>query len=85
MKTENKTTLAFTLLGIVIGYVSYLFKNNYLAPTLAIVFLYIGAEVFKRIFKINEKFKWFLSNGGWIYIFIWFIAWIIFYNQTVIV
>ena len=80
MKTENKTTLAFTLLGIVIGYVSSLLRNNYLAPTLAIVFFYIGAESFKRIFKINEKLRWFWSNGGWVYIFIWFIVWIIFYN-----
>jgi len=80
MKTENKTTLAFTILGIIIGYVSYLLNNSYLALTAAFVFLYIGTEVFKKVFKINEKFRWFWSNGGWIYIFIWFIVWIIFYN-----
>jgi hypothetical protein len=80
MKTENKTTLAFTILGILIGYVSYLSRNNYLALMLAAVFLYVGYELFKRIFKINEKFRWFWSNGGWIYIFVWFIVWIIFYN-----
>jgi hypothetical protein len=80
MKIENKTTIAFVLLGIVIGYVSFLLKNNYLSPVLASVFLYVGAELFKRIFKINEKFKWFWSNGGWTYLFIWFIVWIIFYN-----
>ena len=80
MKTENKTTLAFTLLGIVAGYISYVLKINYLAPVIAVAFLFIGVEIFKRIFKINEKFKWFWSNGGWIYIFVWFIVWIIFYN-----
>jgi hypothetical protein len=80
MKIENKTTLAFTILGIIIGYVSYLLRNNYLSLAIAVVFLYLGAEIFKRFFKINEKFKWFWSNGGWIYIFIWFIVWIIFYN-----
>jgi len=80
MKPENKTTIAFTLLGIIMGYVSYALMNNYLALAVAIVFLYIGAQVFKRVFKINERFKWFLSNGGWTYIFVWFIVWIIFYN-----
>lgn len=80
MKTENKTTIAFTILGIIIGYASYVLKNNYLSLVIAAVFLFAGAELFKRIFKINEKFKWFWSNGGWVYIFIWFIVWILFYN-----
>jgi len=80
MKIENKTTIAFTILGIIMGYASYLLKNNYLSLGMAVVFLYVGAQIFKRIFKVNEKFKWFLTNGGWIYLFIWFIVWIIFYN-----
>jgi hypothetical protein len=80
MKIESKSTIAFTLLGIVIGYVSFLLRNNYASLALAVVFLYLGSEIFKRVLKINEKFKWFLSNGGWIYLFIWFIVWIIFYN-----
>jgi hypothetical protein len=80
MKPENKTNVAFTLLGILMGYVSYLLNSNYLSLLVALVFLFIGAEVFKRIFKINEKLKWFWSNGGWAYIFVWFIVWIIFYN-----
>ena len=53
MKIENKTIIAFTLLGIVIGYVSFLLKNNYASLVLAAVFLYLGAELFKRVFKIN--------------------------------
>ena len=80
MKVENKTILAYSILGIIIGYASNILKNNYLALTLAVVFLYLGAEFFKRIFKIDEKFKWFWSNGGWTYVFVWFIVWIIFYN-----
>jgi hypothetical protein len=30
--------------------------------------------------KINQPMKWFFSNGGWVYFFVWFITWIIFYN-----
>jgi hypothetical protein len=80
MKTENKANLAFTILGILIGYASYLLKNNYLSLLVAIVFFFVGAEILKRIFKINEKLKWFLSNGGWTYVLIWLVVWIIFYN-----
>ena len=80
MKIENKTTVAFTILGIIIGYASYFLMNNYLSLALAVIFLYIGSQIFKVIFKINEKFKWFWSNGGWLYLFVWFIVWIIFYN-----
>lgn len=80
MRVENKTTLAFTILGVIIGYASYLLANNYLVLVVAIVFLYIGAQLFKKIFKLNEKFNWFMSNGGWVYIFVWFVIWIIFYN-----
>jgi hypothetical protein len=80
MKPENISTIAFTILGIIIGYVSFLLSNNYLSLGVAVVFLYIGAQLFKRIFKINEKLNWFWTNGGWIYLFMWFIVWIVFYN-----
>lgn len=80
MKVENKVTLAFAVLGIVIGYASNLLANNYLALTLAIVFLWVGAQAFNKIFKVNQKFNWFMSNGGWVYVFVWFVVWIIFYN-----
>lgn len=80
MKVESKVTIAFAVLGIIVGYLSNLLMNNYLSVTAAIAFLYVGYQLFKMVFKINEKFKWFLSNGGWIYVFVWFIVWIIFYN-----
>jgi len=80
MKPENKSTIAFIILGIIMGYVSFLLRNNYLSLAVAVIFLYVGAQIFKRGLKINEKFNWFWTNGGWIYLFIWFIVWIVFYN-----
>jgi len=80
MKTETKSTIIYVVSGIILGYISFLVKDNYIALVLAVAFLFIMAEILKRALKINEKFKWFLSNGGWVYIFIWFITWIIFYN-----
>jgi len=83
MKAGNKSTLVYVVFGIIIGYISFLVGNNYAALGLAIVFLFVISEILKRALKVNEGFKWFLSNGGWIYIFIWFITWIIFYNLGV--
>ena len=80
MKPESKTTIAFTILGLIIGYVSFSLMNNYLSLALAVLWFYIGSLAFKKAFKINEKFGWFWSNGGWIYLFVWFIVWIVFYN-----
>jgi len=80
MKVEKKCVIIYLIAGIIIGYLSFLVGNNYLAALLAIIFLIVIEEILKRIFKIEEKFGWFMSNGGWIYIFVWFIVWIIFYN-----
>jgi len=80
MKVEKKCVIIYLIAGVIIGYLSFLMGNTYLAALLAIIFLIVIEEVLKRIFKIEEKFGWFMSNGGWIYIFVWFIVWIIFYN-----
>lgn len=80
MRPESKVTIAFTLLGLIIGYISFALMNNYLALALALVWLYLGAQIFRKAFKINEKLGWFWTNGGWVYLFVWFIVWIVFYN-----
>ncbi len=86
MKKENKSMTVYIIIGIIIGYLSQLGRNlygeqgNYIAISLALIFLVITAEINKKAFKINKEFRWFWSNGGWIYLFVWFITWIIFFN-----
>jgi hypothetical protein len=86
MKLETKTMTVYIIVGIIVGYLSELGRSlygatgNYVAISLALVFLVITAEVSKKLFKIDKEFKWFLSNGGWIYLLVWFISWIIFFN-----
>jgi dolichol kinase len=79
MNRGTQSTIVYVIIGIIMGYASTL-VNNYIALVLAVVFLFLIAEILKRVWKMNEKFKWFWSNGGWLYIFVWFIVWIIFYN-----
>lgn len=80
MKNKNKSTLVYVIAGILIGYISFLINDHFLALGLAVVVLFLIAEILKRILKLDTKFSWFWSHGGWIYLFIWFITWVIFYN-----
>jgi hypothetical protein len=81
MKVEKQITLAFAALGAIVGYLGYTLMNNYFAVTLALAVLFISMKVFEIIFKKKENYKWFMSNGGWIYIFVWLVIWIVFYNM----
>jgi hypothetical protein len=84
LNDKKKSNLIYTIVGIVVGYFSFWvtssFETNLLQPFIAILILFLMAEILRIGLKINKKFKWFLSNGGWVYLFVWFITWIIFYN-----
>jgi hypothetical protein len=86
MKVESKISAVFIIVGIIVGYLSQFSRNlygesgNYIAISLAIIFLVITTEVNKKLFKMEKNFNWFLSNGGWLYIFVWLISWIVFFN-----
>ena len=84
MKVETKSLIVYVVIGIIVGYISSLARisygdyGNYLSVLLAVIFFFMTALVSRKILKTNEKFKWFWSNGGWVYVFVWFISWIIF-------
>lgn len=80
MKKESKIIICYIIIGIIMGYISFLIRHNTGALLLALIVLVVAAKIMGKLFKIEEKFKWFFSNGGWIYLFIWFISWVIFYN-----
>ena len=78
-----KTTTAFAIVGILVGYLSFLINN---AP-LAFVFMVIVGVVFvlilKKIMKIAEEWKWWFGNGLIVYIFLWLVVWTVFYNLAI--
>jgi hypothetical protein len=80
MKTETMTTLIFTAVGIAVGYLSWAIANNWAALGLALVVLVALPQVLGRALRVQEKFRWWLANGGWIYLFVWFISWVIFHT-----
>ncbi len=81
MKEENSVLIFYMILGIMLGYASFLLKNNLAATGLALAGFFVGAFVLENFFVENKKgYKWYFSNSGWIYFFVWFIVWVVFYN-----
>lgn len=81
-KTKPETTsyIIYFVASIVVGYISFVLNSSFAAVALAIVGLFVLQKVLAKLLKITQPFKWWLSNGGWIYLFFWFISWIIFLN-----
>ncbi len=69
--------------GILIGYVSIMLNNAWYSVGLAVaVLLVIGYGV---EFLIRKKgIKWWLGNGGVLYLLFWVVSWVLFYNYTVV-
>jgi hypothetical protein len=80
MENKSLSTIVYVIAGIALGYISFLLNDEFLALGLVIVFLLVVAGALKKVLKVNDGFKWFLSHGGWLYLFVWFITWVIFYN-----
>lgn len=80
MEKKSISTLIYVLAGIALGYVSFSLNDEFISLGLAIITLLVVAGVLKKALNIKETFKWFWSNGGWLYLFIWFITWIVFFN-----
>jgi len=87
LNEEIKTMLVHSVLGIIVGYLSFLISNRLGGLVFAIVVLYIAMVVCKKAFKIKEGFrkdkKWWLSNAIVVYIFLWLIVWSIFITLNI--
>ncbi len=77
---EFKSVMFHAIAGAAVGYVSFLINNP--IENFLVMIAVMAATVFmvKKIFKINQKLGWFVSNGIMAYVFLWLIVWTIFYN-----
>lgn len=80
MENKSITTIIYVIAGIVLGYVSFILNNHLISVAVTIASLVVIAGLLKKLLKIDEGFKWFLSHGGWLYLFVWFITWVVFFN-----
>ena len=79
MKKENKSLSAYFAAGIATGVLSFLIGDKLIALVLMIAIAGILVKVLGKILG-EEKIRWWISNGMWIYIFVWIISWTILYN-----
>lgn len=80
---DLRTTLLFAVLGIVIGYISFLIKSNIASFVIMVIVLVAAKFLGQRMVKEKKDSKWWLGNGLVVYILLWFVAWTIFYNVLV--
>lgn len=79
MKKENKSFSVYMAAGVAVGVISFLLKSQALALLLMVAVAAVLVKALDRLMG-KEKFKWWLSNGLWIYFMTWIITWIVFYN-----
>jgi len=77
---ELKATIAFSLIGIIVGYASFLLRNSLMSLGLAIGVMVAAYFVLNS--KLRKDTKWWLSNGAVAYIFLWILVWSIFYTMN---
>lgn len=84
MEKERKHSLVsitlHTVAGIIVGYLSLLVGVTINAFGLAVIVLIALIFSLKKALKIDKDKKWWLGNGIVVYIFIWFVSWILFFN-----
>lgn len=87
MKVETKALIAFIIAGILVGIASWaivkIVQSNagpFVALGLTIIVLVAIPKLLQKRFGVTQKMMWWMNSGGWIYLFVWFIVWIIFYN-----
>ena len=81
---ELRTTLVYAVVGAVMGYVSFVINHTIYAAFAALAVLLGVTAVMQFAWKIKEDYKWWLGNGGLIYVFVWFVVWTLLYNVYVV-
>lgn len=81
---ELRTVVVYTVLAVVMGYVSFYINHTAYATLASVVVLILATFAMRVAFKIKEGLKWWLGNGVIVYIFLWLIIWTIFYNTYVL-
>ena len=77
---ELKATIAFSIIGIIVGYASFLIRNSLMALVVAIIVM--GGTYFVLNSKMKKDTKWWIGNGVVVYIFLWILVWSIFYTMN---
>jgi hypothetical protein len=76
------SVLIYTAAAIVMGYASLLispFAGNMLTILLGLIGAWLVGKLV-QLYLGKKEIKWLIGNGLFIYLFVWLIAWIFFFN-----
>ncbi|NIO23293.1 MAG: hypothetical protein GTN38_04685 [Candidatus Aenigmarchaeota archaeon] len=78
----SRTSLGIhTILGIVAGYISIWLADVLFAVVAAIVILIVTG--YATEFALKKKgIKWWMTNGGVLYILVWIVSWVYLFNTV---
>ena len=77
---DLRTVLLNTVVGAIIGYVSFIINVPLANLALAIIAMAIINYIAKKMWKITNDKKWWFGNAVVFFFFVWFIVWTIFYT-----
>jgi len=82
LKVEQKIVFAYTILGILLGFLTnYLFKSGVdLTIATAIPFVVYFVSLLPLITLVKEKKSWLFYNSFITFILVWLTVWVLFYN-----
>lgn len=76
------SVIIYTIAAIAVGYASILISQilgNMLTIFTGLIFIWIVGKLI-QITLGKKDLKWLIGNGAFIYIFVWLISWIFFFN-----
>lgn len=86
---EIKSTLLFAATSVVAGYISFFLTpakpaaipaTSLLLVLVTMIAIFLGTKTLIQKLEGKKNMQWIMGNGGAIYLFLWFVTWIIFYN-----
>lgn len=79
IKHARISVIIHTAAAIVVANISILLANNLFAGVVGIATLVAIGYLLEK-FLGKRGFKWWFANGMFIYIFVWLVGWIYFFN-----
>ena len=83
MDLDAKATILFTILGIIIGYASFLINSPPVNFVIAVVVFAVIAAIVKNVLKIKEAKGWW-TNKIAVFFFVWLIVWTVLFNMYIV-
>ncbi len=79
LNTSRISLGVHTITGIIAGYLSIFLERALYSLGLAILILIITGYVIEFVLK-KKGIKWWMTNGGILYILVWLVSWVFFFN-----